>query len=211
MNKIFFFFILYGSLLCAEEKSVDAGSPSPSPSPITPVVSEPITPLVAPLIPTTQPLERPKKSIQTSKIIKTSEEDDGPASPESNLQYTQKIQNELEEIKNLSADRYLQEIDHYRVDIDKYIEHKKRVCNGEFTTNVLGDEKADAKNNLKRKLNTAEKKLCFREMKAFQVTMINNVFIARKRFLEYMHEERMKELSLARDKIIEELQSTFAR
>lgn len=221
MNKIYIFILLFSSMSFAQEnlpEGAEVSTPSVLESPIlipppppAAVTSDILPKISAPITKPPMLLERAKKSIQTSKIIRTSDDDEASLSPESNLEYTKKIQNELEELKNLSADRFIQEIDHYRVDIDKYNEHKKRVCNGEFTTNVLGDEKAESRNSSKRKLNPAERKLCFREMKALQVTMINNMYTARKRFLEYMHEERMKELSLARDKVIEELQSTFAR
>lgn len=213
LNILLFFIAIYSSMLYSQgpEEKV---SPILNSSSKNIISSPPLTPAPS-ILPLPLPVKpegvKPVKSIETSKIIKSSEEDEGPVTLQDNLEYTKKIQGELEQIKNLAATKYIQDIDQYRVAIDRYIEHKKRVCNGEFTTSVLEEEQSSKDSKFRRKLNSGERKLCFREMKALQVTMINNMYIARKRFLEYMHEERMKELSLARDKVMAELQNTFSR
>ena len=48
----------------------------------------------------------------------------------STFEYTKKIQKEIEEVKDLPADKFFKNIDRYRESIEKYFEHKKRVCNG---------------------------------------------------------------------------------
>lgn len=126
----------------------------------------------------------------------------------STFEYTKKIQKEIEEVRDLPADKFFKNIDNYRQSIEKYFEHKKRVCNGEFSTIILteGVESKKAKVN---KLSIEERKLCFREMKALQTTYINYMFLARKRYLDFLHERRIAELMEARKQAIDSLQSSF--
>jgi site-specific DNA-cytosine methylase len=127
----------------------------------------------------------------------------------STFEYTKKIQKEIEEVKDLPADKFFKNIDRYRESIEKYFEHKKRVCNGEFSTIIL-TEGAESKTAKTNKLSVEERKLCFREMKALQTTYINYMFLARKRYLDFLHERRIAELMEARKEAIDSLQSSFA-
>jgi hypothetical protein len=126
----------------------------------------------------------------------------------STFEYTKKIQKEIEEVKQLSADKFFKNIDRYRESIEKYFDHKKRVCNGEFSTIIL-TEGVESKNTKVNKLSIEERKLCFREMKALQTTYINYMFLARKRYLDFLHERRIAELMEARKQAIDSLQSSF--
>lgn len=125
------------------------------------------------------------------------------------FEYTKKIQKEIEEVKDLTSENFFKKIDKYRINIEKYFEHKKRVCNGEFSTIIISgeSEKAQTKSN---KLSSEERKLCFREMKALQTTYINYTFLARKRYLDYLHEKRIAELMEARKDAIDSLQASFS-
>jgi hypothetical protein len=58
-------------------------------------------------------------------------------------------------------------------------------------------------------LSREERKLCFRELKALQVTFINNMYSARKRYLDFLHAKRVEELEQAREKSIKSLQDSF--
>lgn len=134
---------------------------------------------------------------------------------DSPFEYTEWITKELDKIKDIQPVNYFREIDSHRGNIEKYIDHKKRVCNGEFSTFVLTNlnkGKSDKDNKgLRNKLSKTERKLCFRELKAIQVTMINNMFLARKKYLTYLHETRLKELSDTRNRLIENLHKSFNR
>jgi hypothetical protein len=131
---------------------------------------------------------------------------------ETSFEYTRRIQTELSLLEKLGPELYISKINNYRTSLEKYFEHKKRVCHGEFSTVVLkGSESSPAENLSKNKLSKEERKLCFREMKALQVTFINNMFLARKRYLVHLHEKRIKELSAAREKAINSLQASFGK
>jgi hypothetical protein len=138
---------------------------------------------------------------------------------ETPFQYTKKIHNELQKLKTLGPMDYFSKIDGFRTELEKYFEHKKRVCEGEFSTIILAPaeaERPDQKRQKKdegsrKKLTKEERKLCFRELKALQVTYIHNLYLARKKFLVYLHRKRLKELEDSREAAIKRLQSSFSK
>ena len=125
--------------------------------------------------------------------------------------YNKEINESLVRLKSVKAEDYFKDIDTFRTDLEKYFDHKKRVCEGEFSTIILGKSDKNKLENHKVKLSKDERKLCFREIKALQVTFVNNMFIARKRHLEHLHTKRMDELSKAREASIKSLRSSFDR
>ncbi len=148
-------------------------------------------------------------SFQFESRLKAQEEGETP------FEYTKRIHSELKEIKQLKPEEYFQRIDTYRTHLEKYIEHKKRVCEGEFSTIILaGGEKAERLPNPRRssnKLTREERKLCFRELKALQITFINNMFLSRKKYLDYLHQDRIGQLQKARENAIKSLNRSFSR
>ena len=121
-----------------------------------------------------------------------------------------KIHSSLVELKNLKAEDFDKRIDDYRNSIEEYIEKKKRVCNGEFTTIILSDNEQKPVEQSK-KLSSDEKKLCFNELKAIYKTYINHLFLVRTRFLEFLNKKRIKELATIRDETLKSIDSTFSR
>lgn len=135
--------------------------------------------------------------------------------PQNSFEYTQKVKKSLEDLKGLVGKDYYQKVDQYRALLEKYMDHKKRVCEGEFSTVILLEENESSKNKppskSNNKLSKDERKLCYRELKALQVTFIDNMFHARKNYLNYLHEEQLKALEDAREKSIKNIQSSFTR
>lgn len=129
---------------------------------------------------------------------------------ETPFEVTQEIRTELEILKNLKVDEFPNKIEKIRNDIETYIEHKGRVCNGEFSTIVLTDKGESSKNALPRnKLSKEERKLCFKELKAIHSTYINNLFLARKNYLEFIHTKRTDELDRSREEAVKKLQKLY--
>lgn len=125
------------------------------------------------------------------------------------FEYTQNIHKKLMQLENLAPKNYVDSIDNYRNSLMKYFEHKKRVCRGEFSTIILSGEGKGVSKGPTHKLSRKERKLCFREMKALQITFINNMFIARKGYLEELHKKQIKALSDAREDSIKDLKRAF--
>lgn len=135
-----------------------------------------------------------------------------PEAPKTPFEYTKKIYQELEDIKKIEPDKYANSIDDFRTGLEKYIDHKKRVCEGEFSFIILNDRNADLtnpNNKRKNKLSKEEQALCFRELKALQITFINNMYVARKKYLDYLHGKRIGELQNTRDRALKDLNRQF--
>lgn len=131
-------------------------------------------------------------------------------SQENNLNSSEDIHKQLVELKNLKPDEFDKKIDDFRGSVERYIEKKKRVCNGEFTTIILNDEAKVSETQVK-KLSKEEKQLCFNELKAIYKTYINHLFVVRSRFLEYLNKKRIEELASIRDETLKSIDSTFGR
>jgi hypothetical protein len=116
----------------------------------------------------------------------------------------ERILKELELVKNMSPEEYETKMDKYRSSIQKFIEHKKGVCSGDFSTIVLNEDGITKEEE--RKLSWGERKVCIREIKQLQITFINNLYTARKKYLEYLHYMRIKELTSVRDESIKSIQ-----
>jgi len=133
--------------------------------------------------------------------------------PDTPFEITQEIRGDLEGLKTLNSEEFPNRIEKIRDEVERYIEHKGRVCNGEFSTIVLTEktDKADlSKPNLpSNKLSKEERKLCFKELKAIHSTYINNLFIARKNYLEFIHGKRTAELELSREEAVKKLQKLY--
>ena len=125
------------------------------------------------------------------------------------FEYTQNVHQKLKELEVLTPEKYVDQIDGYRNDLMKYFEHKKRVCRGEFSTIILSGEGKGSSKGATHKLSAKERKLCFREMKALQITFINNMFTARKKYLEHLHEKQVTALSKAREDSINDLKKAY--
>ncbi len=121
--------------------------------------------------------------------------------------YTKRIHESLEELKTLKPEDYFSNVDNYRIELEKFFDQKKRVCEGEFSTVILSERNSQEKKPVK--LKPEERKLCFRELKALQLTFINNLFQARKKYLKFLHEKRIKELETARENAVKSLQRSF--
>jgi hypothetical protein len=134
---------------------------------------------------------------------------------ESSFEFTKRIYQEVEALKNISAENYPTEIDRFRDQLERYIFHKKRVCNGEFSSFVFEANlkilnSKDPNQRAQRKLTQEEKKLCFKELKSFQVTFINNLYATRRRYLDHLHSQRIKELDQTREDSLNAIRRSFA-
>lgn len=125
------------------------------------------------------------------------------------FEYTKVIHESLKKLKSVQPENYVIEVDEYRKDLEKYFDQKKRVCEGEFSTVIFEGIKDGDTEKKPVKLKPEERKLCFRELKALQLTFINNVFVARKNYLEFLHKKRLKELEVARENAVKSLQGSF--
>ena len=124
---------------------------------------------------------------------------------------TDTIRKMVETIGTMDHKEYINNIDGYRRSIERYIENKKRVCSGEFSTIIVDDEKGISPEIEAKRLDERERKLCFKDIQTLQINFINKIFEARKRYLFYLHKIRLKELSEARESVIKNLKESFEK
>jgi len=124
------------------------------------------------------------------------------------FEYTREIHKKISMIKTVEASDYLSEVRELKKDLETFFSRKKKVCNGEFSSLILmgNDVKPDESVD---KLNKEERSLCFRELKALQTTFVNNLFLARKNYLQFIHEKNLLDLDTERAKAIKSLQESF--
>lgn len=122
------------------------------------------------------------------------------------------IQTKIKALSEIKPESYAQNVETIRSELDRYFDNKKRVCNGEYSTVVLGDV-AEAGRNAEetRKLTKDERKVCFREMKNLQVSYVNALYEARRKYVLWLQEQQLEELGKVRDEAIKRLQTNFAR
>ena len=119
-------------------------------------------------------------------------------------------QEKIERLKDLQPPDFLREVNNYRKDVELFILNKKRVCNGEYSVLILAEGKTSGSLQHK-KLAPEERLFCFRELKAIQVSYINNLYEARKRYLEDIHKKTLEDLFTTRSEIVREFEEVFIR
>lgn len=105
----------------------------------------------------------------------------------------------------IGPDEYFSKIDTYLGKIDKYILRRKGICTGDFSIVVL-EESSGEKVSKRRKLSPSERRLCLSELKNLRVLYVNNLFIARKKYLDYLHDVRIKQLIKIKEDVLKEIQ-----
>jgi hypothetical protein len=110
---------------------------------------------------------------------------------------------------DIPASEYTLKIDTTREKLEKYIENKKRVCDGDFSTVVLNRVEKDSDSKKLVKLSKEEREICFRELKQVQEKFIDSLFLAKKKYMIYLHEQRLAELEDSKEKALKELMNSF--
>ena len=120
-----------------------------------------------------------------------------------------KVKENIVKIKTLKPEQYLSSIDSFRKSIDRFVRYKRRVCNGEFSSLVL--ENDETVKGQKERLTEEEKVICFRELKSIQEEFIKNMFEARVKYLDHLHQKQVLDLRNAKDELLKSLDKTFRR
>lgn len=112
----------------------------------------------------------------------------------------------VDSLESIKPDEYYSKIDLILSKIDKFVEYRRHICKGEFSVTVL-DGATSADGPKRRKLSKEEQKACMSELKNARILYANNLFIARKKYLDYLHQERINKLINIRDEVLKEIQN----
>ncbi len=130
------------------------------------------------------------------------------AQERSAFEYTKEIHVKINELSKVQPTSYQSRVYELKTELGKFFSFKKKVCNGEFSSVILSDSPSVTSSS---KLSKEEKELCFRELKALQTSFINNLFLARKNYLQWGHDRNLKELNDEREKAILSLNESFSK
>ncbi len=118
---------------------------------------------------------------------------------------SEELKSTIDALLKVEPSSYFSQIDSYLEKIDKYILRRKGVCNGDFSVIVL-EENSGEKVEKRRKLSHSERRLCLSELKNLRILYVNNLFIARKKYLDYLHDRRIKQLIKIKEDVLKEIQ-----
>ena len=121
-----------------------------------------------------------------------------------------KIEGVLQNIKLLEAGDYLKNIGVKKETVEKYIDHKKRVCSGEFTSHIL--DESEMKEPIEyRVLSKKDRIRCFKKVQAVQISLVENLYLARRKYLVSLHGERLLELEKIKENSVKEIDFYFKK
>ncbi len=122
---------------------------------------------------------------------------------------TKEIIQLVDKLSETTPSEYVIKVDDIRGKLEKYIEHKKRVCDGDFSTVILskGENESDLKKSVK--LSKEEREVCFRELKQVQQKYIESLFNAKKSYMIHLHSLRLKELEESKEMALKNLMNSF--
>ena len=117
----------------------------------------------------------------------------------------------MNEIPQMEPMLYPDKIALFRETFENYFEYKKEVCNGAFTTLIVDEKEGVKQTKSLDKLSKEEKNLCVKDLKELHVSFINNMFTWRKKYLDYVYEQRLKELNIIKQNSINEIQRSYEK
>lgn len=115
----------------------------------------------------------------------------------------------ISRVKDIKPEEFLSSVRDNRSLIERFIEYKKKVCSGVFSTKILGEDGGIG--GPATTLSKEEKVVCFRELQNIQITFINNLYIARKNYLEFLHKKRINSLGETRTEAIKRVRKVFGK
>lgn len=119
-----------------------------------------------------------------------------------------KIGEVLQNIKTVEAQDYLKKIGTIKEKVEKFIDHKKRVCSGEFTSNILNEKEGKEPIPFKA-LTNLERLDCFKNVKLIEKALVENLYFARRKYLVSLHSERLLELEKIKEESIKDIDTYF--
>jgi len=123
---------------------------------------------------------------------------------------TKVIEASIDSIGEMTAETYVNQVDLLRETIEKFLAAKKKVCLGEYAPYLLSSA-GEGKLPLKTKLENKEKTQCFDELKKMHANYIENMYVARKRYLESSYKKRLEELARYRDQALQDIKNAYSR
>lgn len=101
----------------------------------------------------------------------------------------------LGRLNKLEQENFLEDVENVKNLFDKYFSNKSRVCQGEFTTMVLGVEEQESN----EKLSQSEIKACLTKLANERMVYIDAIYEKRKKYLVYLHQKQIEQLNKTKE------------
>lgn len=121
-----------------------------------------------------------------------------------------KMNSLIVELREADADKFIEKSSEYRERILAFIEKKRKICNGEFTSAILDGGVISSDHSIK-KLSAEEKEACYHELKVFHGKFLKSYHFSRKKYLEWVHGERLKNLDKAYQASVDDLEKSYQK
>ena len=115
----------------------------------------------------------------------------------------EEVVQKIAKLQKLSPSNFSKKVKSFSKDIEKLLSYRKKVCSGEFSTLVLGDQGSEESSF--KKLSKEEIRLCFGQLIDVQKSYITVLYDKRIEYLQFFHHERIKKLQRAKIESIAEL------
>lgn len=103
----------------------------------------------------------------------------------------------LAELNKLASSDFVAEIDDIKDRFDSYFRNRSRICQGEFSTLVLGQEESTDKETAK--LSRSEIKACLNNLTNERMVYLDALYEKRKKYLLTLHKSQLEQLQKSKD------------
>lgn len=112
--------------------------------------------------------------------------------------YEQDLKQKIADLKQIEAKDYIQKTELLKNEILDYIDYKKGLCLGDFTSLAKNIENLEAgasspKKSYKDK--RLEQKKCFDELKASHLLFIENLYFVKKKYLKFVFDNNLSDIT----------------
>lgn len=108
-----------------------------------------------------------------------------------------KFENLLSKLNSIEVEKFTDAIVDIKKNFDSYFDNKSRICQGEFSTMVLGEEPREEVEPAK--LSREEIKACLNNLMNERMVYIDSIYELRRKYLIYLHALQLEQLKKSKE------------
>ena len=112
----------------------------------------------------------------------------------------------IKELELIGPLDFPKEVKSYRNMVENYIENRRKVCRGEYSPLIITSEKNTSNEQLNFHKNKRLRFDCLNDLKKIEIEFIKSMYIAKRNYLNYLHQQRMIELETAKLELINNIE-----
>ena len=103
----------------------------------------------------------------------------------------------LTKLNEVSVETFVKKIDKVKGEFDRYFTNKSRICQGEFSTIVLGETPSEESESTK--LSKSEIKACLSNLANERMVYIDAIYKQRENYLKFLHKKQLEQLAKSKE------------